>query len=108
MSADFDLLIVNGVVVTDTEIGEYDIAIKDEKIAKVVKRGELKDAKASKTIDAEGGYVMVRFVWLNHLDRALNLRSLEVLTAMSTFKNRRYSERDHPQTISKPVWKHFQ
>jgi dihydropyrimidinase len=61
MSAEFDLFIVNGVVVTDTEVGEYDIAVKDEKIAKVVKRGGLGDAKATRTIDAEGGYVMVSF-----------------------------------------------
>lgn len=59
MALEYDLLIVNGVVVTDTEVGEYDIAVKDEKIAKVVKRGELSDVKAAKTIDAEGGYVMV-------------------------------------------------
>lgn len=59
MAAEFDLIILNGVVVTDTEVGEYDIAVKDEKIAKVVKRGELGDAKAARTIDAEGGYVMV-------------------------------------------------
>ncbi|KAL5450082.1 hypothetical protein PMIN06_006657 [Paraphaeosphaeria minitans] len=58
MSAEFDLIIVNGVVVTDTEVGEYDIAVKDEKIAKVVKRGELRGVKATRTIDAEGGYVM--------------------------------------------------
>lgn len=58
--AGYDLIIVNGVVVTDTDIKEYDIAIKDEKIAKIVPRGELKDVKAGKTIDAEGGYVMVQ------------------------------------------------
>ena len=60
MATEFDLLIVNGVVVTDAEVGECDIAVKDEKIVKVVKRGGLKDAKAAKVIDAEGGYVMVR------------------------------------------------
>lgn len=59
MATEYDLIIVNGVVVTDTEIKECDIAVKDEKIAKIVPRGGLKDAKASKTIDAEGGYVMV-------------------------------------------------
>lgn len=62
MSAEFDLIIVNGVVVTDTEVGEYDIAVKDEKIAKLVKRGQLGDVKATRTIDAEGGYVMVRYL----------------------------------------------
>jgi dihydropyrimidinase len=59
MATKYDVVVLNGIVVTDTEIGEYDIAIKDEKIAKVAKRGELKDAQAAKTIDAEGGYVMV-------------------------------------------------
>ena len=59
MASEYDLLIVNGVVVTDTDIGEYDVAIKDEKIEKVATRGSLQDAKATKIIDAEGGYVMV-------------------------------------------------
>ena len=59
MATEFDLVILNGVVVTDTDIAELDIAIKGEKIAKIVPRGQLKDAKAEKTIDAEGGYVMV-------------------------------------------------
>lgn len=59
MAIEYDLIIVNGVVVTDTEIRECDIAVKDEKVAKIVARGGLKDEKAVKTIDAEGGYVMV-------------------------------------------------
>lgn len=58
MATDYDLIVVNGVVVTDTEIQEWDVAIKDEKIANIVPRGGLKHAKALKTIDAEGGYVM--------------------------------------------------
>ncbi|EMD87587.1 hypothetical protein COCC4DRAFT_165908 [Bipolaris maydis ATCC 48331] len=58
MAAEYDLLIINGVVVSETDVQELDIAIKDEKIAKVVPRGSLGDAKAAKTIDAEGGYVM--------------------------------------------------
>ena len=66
MSAEFDLIIVNGVVVTDTEVGEYDIAVKDEKIAKLIKRGQLGDVKATRTIDAEGGYVMVRLLLSFH------------------------------------------
>jgi dihydropyrimidinase len=60
MATDYDLIILNGIVVTDTDIGEYDIAVKDEKIAKVVARGGLKDKKAVRTIDAQDGYVMVR------------------------------------------------
>ncbi|KAH4178314.1 hypothetical protein HBH43_043240 [Parastagonospora nodorum] len=58
MATEYDLVIVNGIVVTDTEIQEWDIAIKDEKIANIVSRGGLNDVKAAKTIDAEGGYVM--------------------------------------------------
>ncbi|KAF2688621.1 D-hydantoinase [Lentithecium fluviatile CBS 122367] len=56
--AAYDLIILNGIVVTDTAIEEYDVAIKDEKIAKVAKRGALKDAQVAKTINADGGYVM--------------------------------------------------
>jgi dihydropyrimidinase len=59
MTLEYDLLIFNGIVVTDTSIQESDIAIKDEKIAKIVPRGGLGDARATKVIDAEGGYVMV-------------------------------------------------
>jgi len=55
---EYDLIIINGVVVSENEVQEWDIAIKDEKIAKVVPRGGLRDAKATGTIDAEGGYVM--------------------------------------------------
>ncbi|GAB7350325.1 hypothetical protein MBLNU459_g0958t1 [Dothideomycetes sp. NU459] len=57
MDTEFDLLIVNGVVVTDEHIGEYDVAIKGEKIAKVSPRGAFGSATATQTIDAEGGYV---------------------------------------------------
>lgn len=57
--ADYDLLVLNGIVVTDTEIGEKDIAIKDEKIVQVVPKGTLSGATAKRAIDANGGYVMV-------------------------------------------------
>lgn len=57
--AEFDLLVLNGVVVTDQETGEFDIAVKDGKIAKVAARGTLGESKATKTIDAQGGMVMV-------------------------------------------------
>ena len=70
MSNNYDIIIVNCIVVTDTDISEYDIAIKDEKIVKVVSRGELKDATATKTIDAEGGYVMVRSIILFNVDHS--------------------------------------
>ena len=59
MATEYDLVILNGVVVTESEIGDFDIAVKGEKIAKVGPRGSLKDAKAAKTIDAQGGYVRV-------------------------------------------------
>jgi dihydropyrimidinase len=59
MALEYDLIIVNGVVVTDTSIQNLDIAIKDEKIAKIVPRGSLRDVQATRAIDAEGGYVMV-------------------------------------------------
>jgi dihydropyrimidinase len=59
MTLEYDLLILNGIVVTDTSIQDSDIAIKDEKIAKIIPRGGLVDARATKVIDAEGGYVMV-------------------------------------------------
>jgi dihydropyrimidinase len=62
--AEHDLIIRNGLVVTADEIGEYDIAIKDEKIARVVPKGELNGVSAKKEIDAKGGYVMVHTCWL--------------------------------------------
>lgn len=60
MANEYDLIIVNGITVTDTEISECDVAIKGEKIVKIVPRGGLQDARAGETIDAEGGYVMVQ------------------------------------------------
>lgn len=57
--ATYDLIVLNGLVVTDTETRECDIAIKDGKIAKVVPRGDLDGLQAKKTIDARGGMVMV-------------------------------------------------
>jgi dihydropyrimidinase len=58
--SDFDLIIVGGLVVTAEEIGEFDIGIKDEKIAELAPRGGLSSKTSVKAIDAEGGYVMVR------------------------------------------------
>jgi len=60
--AGFDLIIVGGLVVTAEEVGEYDIGIINEKIAEVAPRGGLSASNAKKTIDAEGGYVMVCFL----------------------------------------------
>ena len=58
--SEYDLIVLNGLVVTDQETAEFDIAVKDGKIAKVVLRGGLNGKGAKKTIDAEGGVVMVR------------------------------------------------
>lgn len=57
--AEYDLLVLNGLIVTHEDIGEYDIAVKDGKIAEIVPRGALSQVHATKIIDAEGGYVMV-------------------------------------------------
>lgn len=57
--AEYDLVILNGLVVTAEETREFDIAVKDGIIAKVVPRGSLAGVKVKKTIDAEGGMVMV-------------------------------------------------
>jgi predicted amidohydrolase len=58
--AEFDLLVLNGTVVTDQETRELDIAVQNGKIAKVCPRGSLVGVEAKKTIDAQGGLVMVR------------------------------------------------
>ena len=57
----YDLLIINGLVVTASDIGHYDVAIKNEKIALLAPTGSLAGIEADKVIDAEGGYVMVLF-----------------------------------------------
>jgi len=45
--------------VTHDKTGELDIAVRDGKITKLVPRGGFEGAKAKKTIDAQGGLVMV-------------------------------------------------
>lgn len=60
---DYDLLVLNGLVVTDQETAELDIAVKDGKIAKLAPRGSLNGASAKKTIDAQGGMVMVTYLF---------------------------------------------
>jgi dihydropyrimidinase len=57
--AEYDLLVLNGLVVTDQETRELDIAVKDGKIAQVAPRGSFNGVKVAKTIDAEGGMIMV-------------------------------------------------
>ena len=59
---DYDLLILNGLVVTASDIGHYEIAIKNGKIALLAPAGSLTRARAKCTIDAEGGYVMVQTI----------------------------------------------
>ena len=57
--ASFDLLVVNGLVVTASDAASYDIAVKDGKIALLAPQGILSKENANRVIDAEGGYVMV-------------------------------------------------
>jgi dihydropyrimidinase len=57
--AEYDLLVLNGLVVTHNNTVELDIAIKDGKIAKLSPRGVLNGGMAKKVIDAQGGMVMV-------------------------------------------------
>lgn len=59
MSTSYDLLIINGIVVTASDTGAYDIAIKDEKIVLLAPRGGLDGVESKKVIDAEGGWVTV-------------------------------------------------
>jgi len=57
--AEYDLLVVNGLVVTHDNTAELDIAVKDGKIAKLLPRGKLGGLQAKKVIDSQGGMVMV-------------------------------------------------
>ena len=59
----FDLLVVNGLVVTASDTANYDIAIKDGKIALLAPPGVLSKDHAKRVIDAEGGYVMVNSLY---------------------------------------------
>lgn len=103
----YDLLVVNGLVVTASDTAHYDIAIKDGKIALLAPQGSLSKEDAARVIDAEGGYVMVcrsrsgglRFrLPLPFTDRALGLishgflLSLEASTAMYISKSLLYLE----------------
>ncbi|PNP61440.1 hypothetical protein FNYG_13835 [Fusarium nygamai] len=53
----FDLVITNGVCVTASDIGAYDVAIKDGKISLLAPSGSLAGTDALRIIDAEGAYV---------------------------------------------------
>ena len=70
----FDLLVVNGLVVTASDTASYDIAVKDGKIALLAPPGVLSKEKAKRVIDAEGGYVMVHNIF-QHRDGKLTLPS---------------------------------
>lgn len=52
---------MNGIVVTDVETREYNIAVKDEKIVKVVPRGSLSGSLPKRTVDAQGGLCHGKF-----------------------------------------------
>lgn len=56
---EYDLVITNGVCVTASDVGAWDLAIKDEKIVLQAPSGSLSNARAKRIIDAEGGHVMV-------------------------------------------------
>ncbi|KAF2152135.1 D-hydantoinase [Myriangium duriaei CBS 260.36] len=58
MTHQYDLIITNGVVVTAIEVRNADVAIKNGKIAAIEDYGSFKDATTTRTIDAEGGWVM--------------------------------------------------
>jgi hypothetical protein len=63
--AEYDLLVLNGLVVTHNETLELDIAVKDGKIATLLPRGNLEGVNAEKVIDAQGGMVMVSYISLS-------------------------------------------
>ena len=67
----YDLLVINGLVVTASDVGRYDIAIKDEKIALLAPSGSLTELAAKRVIDAEGGYVMACRAFPNGADVTL-------------------------------------
>jgi hypothetical protein len=56
---EYDLVVLNGLVVTDRETGEFDIGVKNGEIARIAPRGSLEGEKSKRTIDAQGGMVMV-------------------------------------------------
>lgn len=62
---EFDLVVTNGVCVTAADVAPLDIGIKEGKIVLLGPSGSLNKAKASKLIDAEGGYVMVSWAALS-------------------------------------------
>ncbi|KAL4878201.1 putative allantoinase [Aspergillus karnatakaensis] len=53
----FDTVILNGTVVTASDIAKYDIGITSGKISLLAPANSLSSAPATRTIDAQGGYV---------------------------------------------------
>lgn len=53
----FDLLIVNGLIVTAGDLAKYDVAVKEGKIALLARPGLLSPSRSRKVIDACGAYV---------------------------------------------------
>jgi hypothetical protein len=107
----FDLLVINGLVVTASDTAHYDIAIKNGKIALLAPPGLLDKDKANKVIDAEGGYVTVSGL-APGIDLPLQLlknlhglaSSQGVSTPMSISKSRHFSEaRADPAITSRQV-----
>ncbi|KAJ6504502.1 putative aminohydrolase [Mycena vulgaris] len=58
MPSKFDLVVVNGVVVTASDICSFDIGIKDGKIHTLVPSFSPEDIGDAQVVDAEGGMVM--------------------------------------------------
>ena len=53
-----DMIIRGGEVVTPQDVGNYDIAVKGEKISAVAAPNTLSDGDAKRTVDASGKIVM--------------------------------------------------
>lgn len=53
-----DLLIVNGLVVTASDMAQCNITVKDGKITLLATPGFLSKEKSKRVIDAAGGYIM--------------------------------------------------
>ncbi|KAI2619302.1 hypothetical protein GGR54DRAFT_138805 [Hypoxylon sp. NC1633] len=58
MGEPYDLVVTNGVCVTASDVAAFDVAVKGEKIVLLAPSGTLRNAKAQRMIDAEGGCVM--------------------------------------------------
>ncbi|KAF2767315.1 D-hydantoinase [Teratosphaeria nubilosa] len=55
--SDYDLVVINGVVVTDQEVGKADLAVKGGKIVGVGEPESFNQSKVTRIIDAEGAYI---------------------------------------------------